>query len=180
MQTSFVTLDTSRDDRRSRLAIRSWRAVQSNGLFIARAGRERPRCTTRSSGTSPGLSGAMVSVTPIATALGVQSSATWPAGFSAVAICILALLASNAPTAITKCSSLFLASNVVSSQAAIKNERSWLPKLSPTPFARRSLTGNWSSPLPNGCEFTAGTTAAFWAAWPARLGGPPWRSIGSS
>ena len=165
--------------------VRYWRfrhgdTMQPNWLFIARAVLERHHCATRSSGTFPSLSVAMISVTPIATAPGVQSSVTWPAGCSAVAICILALLASNAQIAITKCSSPFLASNVVSAQAAIKNELSSLPKPSPTPFASRSLTGNWSSPFPNGCEFTAGTTAAFWAAWPARPGGPPWRSIGSS
>ena len=166
-----------RDDRHSLRAIPSWYAVQPNWLFIARAGRESHRCTKPSSGTFPSLSGVMISVTPNATDLGVQSSATWPAGFSVVAICILALLASNAPTAITKCSSPFLANSVVSAQAAIKNEPSWLPKPSRTPFARPSLTGNWSSTFPNGYEFTVGTIVAFWVACPARLGGPLWRSI---
>ena len=133
--TSLVATDTSRDDLRSLPANPSWSAVQTNRLFIARADPATRPYIAPLSTTFPNSNGPMRRASHGVTALGDRSSATWPAGFSAVAICILASLASAALTAITRCSSPFLASSVASAQAAIKNEQSWLPKPSPTPFA---------------------------------------------
>ena len=87
-----MATDTSRDDLRPLLAIPSWCAVQPNWLFIARAGPAPRPCRTiehylpefeRTYGARFALR-----YLPWPTIIG-----TWPAGFFAVAICILALLA---------------------------------------------------------------------------------------